>query len=208
MNIAIPDNFNFNDELMKMISAEENYNDNRCLIDGSPLEENHIELKCSHKFNYFNIFNEVKQQKTVKNYKETQKLQKKQIKCPYCRTVQVGILPHVKGYPIIKYVNSPENCVMKNNKCKYLFKSGKRKGLPCNKDCYYDNCKQHMHSNKTTKNNIKQTYTKYKPPILPPPNRCKHLLTSGKNKGFYCSCLLKSQYLENGYCGKHIKKHI
>jgi sarcosine oxidase delta subunit len=199
------DTHSFNEELLKMICTDD-VDDECCLIDGDALENNHITLKCGHKFNYFNIFNEVKCQKTVKNNKEIQHLKKSQIKCPYCRNIQNGILPHIEGYEKIKNVNTPEKYVMKNNKCNYVFKSGKRKGLSCNKGCYYDNCKQHI-KYKTTKKNIKK-FTKYKPPVLPPPDRCKHLLTNGKNKGFYCSCLLKSQYLENGYCGKHIKKHI
>ena len=48
----------------------------------------------------------------------------------------------------------------------------------------------------------------YSYPVMPPPNLCKHLLDKGKNKGNYCACKLKKQYEKNGWCGKHIKKHI
>lgn len=198
------DFFNFNEELLNILN-EPSLNDNldeSCLIDGSPLENTHIKLKCSHKFNYYNIFNEIKCQKTKQNHNETQRLKRKQIKCPYCRNVQNGILPHIEGYEKIKYVNTPEKYVMKNNNCNYLFKSGKRKGQPCSKDCFYEKCKQHL---KVKKQNKKVIYSY---PVLPPPNRCKHLFEKGKNKGNYCACKLKKQYEKNGWCGKHIKKHI
>jgi hypothetical protein len=191
--------FDFNKELLNInedIDLAET-----CLIDGTPLENTHIKLKCSHKFNYYNIFNEIKCQKT-KNYKETQHLKRMQIKCPYCRNIQEGILPHMEGYDKIRYVNSPEKYVMKNNKCNYLFKSGKRKGQPCGKGCFYEKCKQHL---KVKKQNKKAIYSY---PVMPPPDRCKHLFEKGKNKGNYCSCKLKPEYQINGWCGKHIKKHI
>ena len=195
---------NFNTMLLAMISEEDNYHDNVCLIDGSQLDDNHIKLSCSHTFNYSNIFEEVKKQKLKKNHLETQYLRSYQIKCPYCRTTQNGILPFKQGFDKIKYVNTPEKYVIKNNKCSYIFKSGKRKGLPCNKDCFYECCSSHLKIKNKTKNKI----IKNKYSDIPPDNRCKHLLTSGKNKGYYCGRKLKEQYLQHGFCGKHIKKHI
>ena len=58
------ENFNFNEELLNI--NEDMDSNETCLIDGTPLDNNHIALKCSHKFNYYNIFNEVKCQKTKK----------------------------------------------------------------------------------------------------------------------------------------------
>ena len=193
--------FNFNEELLNIVNQNMEINET-CLIDGTPLENSFIKLKCSHKFNYYNIFNEVKCQKTKKNYNEIQHLKRTQIKCPYCRNIQEGILPHIEGYDKIRYVNSPEKYVMKNNECNYLFKSGKRKGQPCSKDCFYEKCKQHLKVKKQNKKGI------YSYPVMPPPNRCKHLFEKGKNKGNFCSCKLKKEYVNNGWCGKHIKKHI
>ena len=200
----------FNAELMKMVYDESNNDDDTtevCLIDGLPLETNFIQLKCSHKFNYYNIFNEVIRQKTKYNHKEVQHLRSNQIKCPYCRNVQTGILPFFEGYTKIKNVNTPEKYVMKNNKCSYIFKSGKRKGLPCNKNCYHEMCKTHL---KITKNTLSKKQKKiiYNIGDDVPSNKCKHILTSGKNKGKYCSCKLKINFLNYGFCGKHIKKHI
>ena len=44
-----------------------NKNDNLCLISSNPLNDNHIELDCKHKFNYSSIFNEVINQKKKYN---------------------------------------------------------------------------------------------------------------------------------------------
>tara|TARA_B110000211_G_C14065211_1_gene547373 strand:+ start:693 stop:1301 length:609 start_codon:yes stop_codon:yes gene_type:complete len=200
------ENFNFNEELLNInedVDLEES-----CLIDGTALENTHIKLKCEHKFNYYNIFNEVKCQKTKHNNNETQRLKRTQIKCPYCRNIQIGILPYIEGYEKIRYVNSPEKYVMKNNECNYLFKSGKRKGLPCSKDCFYEKCNQHLKKQNKKQNKKPNKKVIYSYPVLPPPNLCKHLFEKGKNKGNYCACKLKKQYEKNGWCGKHIKKHI
>ena len=209
MEIAIQNNFN--KMLLEMISEDDNNQDNLCLIDGTPLEPDHITLCCSHKFNYSNLFEEVKKQKLKKNHYETQYLRSYQIKCPYCRTTQNGILPFKEGFDKIKYVNSPEKYVIKNNKCSYIFKSGKRKGLPCNKPCFYDCCTTHLkikNKTKTKDKNKNNSNNKCKPPDIPPNDRCKHLLTSGKNKGYFCGCKLKQQYLQYGFCGNHYKKYI
>ena len=52
------------------------YNCEKCLISDDPLEEDHITLKCGHKFNYSPIYNEIKNQKCKRNRYEIQKLSK------------------------------------------------------------------------------------------------------------------------------------
>ena len=170
---------------------------NICLISHESLTENHIELECGHMFNYKNIFNEVKTQKNNPSYYEVQKLRNNEIKCPYCRRKQNGILPHITGYDKIKYVNTPIYMVMKLNKCKHRYKSGKRKGQLCNKKCTKEYCTRCGRYAK--KSLIKATL---KNSTLKNVEVCPVILKSGKRKGQPCNVSCKV----NGKCGRH--KHI
>jgi hypothetical protein len=118
--------------------------DNICHITFEPLDKDYIILDCKHTFNYEAIFKEVKQQKIV-NRKEIQKIPKYCIKCPYCRFVQKGILPHRKPYETVHRVNTPKchSFKMKKFQCNYIFASGKNKGNVCNKYSEIENCHQH-----------------------------------------------------------------
>tara|TARA_Y100000996_G_scaffold324286_1_gene260289 strand:- start:3366 stop:3974 length:609 start_codon:yes stop_codon:yes gene_type:complete len=167
----------------------------RCLITGDYLEEDCIKMKCNHSFNYDAIFNEVKSQKHKNklNHLETQKLMRGEIKCPYCRTVQKGLLPYRANYPKIRYVNWPPILIMKSNKCCAILKSGKRKGEMCGKPCYEKYCGSHMHYLKQ-----KQTSSQKNYPV------CQAIIKSGKRKGEICGCKLKSKYIQNKRCGKHL----
>jgi hypothetical protein len=75
---------------------------NICLISGSILLEDHVELECGHKFNYLPLLTEVDNQKNVlktyKVYKYCEKSKKQiglgnYISCPYCRNCQKTLLP-------------------------------------------------------------------------------------------------------------------
>ncbi|RPG17259.1 MAG: hypothetical protein CBC84_002315 [Pelagibacteraceae bacterium TMED124] len=150
----------FNTLLMLEMDKEESY-ENNCLITNEPLEKSHIKLTCTHSFNYKPLLNEVCKQKInlirgkkYSNNLEIQKLTKYQMKCPYCRTIQNGILPYIKTHPKIRYVNWPQKQALKLNKCPYQFKSGKRKNQPCNKFCCFEYCKQHL--NLLEKRNVKK----------------------------------------------------
>ena len=66
------------------------------------------------------------------------------MKCPYCRTLQNGILPYLPSCKKTPFVNWPEKYSLKLNKCPYVFKSGKRKNQPCNKPCSFEYCNQHL----------------------------------------------------------------
>ena len=139
-----------------------------------------MKLKCNHVFNYKYILKEVLSQRK-KNSLETQRLKKYEIKCPYCRTIQVGLLPYKFGEEKIHNVNWPLSQCLFTNKCGFFIKRGKRKGNFCNKDCFYKLCKKHLKDSKI--------------------KRCQYVLTKGKNKGNKCSF----KEIKNGYCKRHIK---
>ena len=91
----------------------------------------HGKIKCKHSFNYKYLFNELKHQKMY-NGLEITHLSKRQIKCPYCRTIQNGLIPWKEGFAKVKGVNDPPSLYYKGNKCSYCLKSGKRKGATSN----------------------------------------------------------------------------
>jgi len=137
----------FNQQLYLMMSQEkdeEEENDNKCLITNIPLKSNFINLICGHKFNYSSIFKEIQKQKCSHNHLEVTRLKKNEIKCPYCRTIQKGLLPYCNGFLKIKGVNHPEKLQFLPNECKYKFASGKKKGNPCLKKCANEYCKSHQ----------------------------------------------------------------
>ena len=122
--------FNFNQELMKSISNNDNKtsNDNICLISGDILDKNEcVTLPCNHNFNYKDIYYEVIYQKKNLN------LDSLQIMCPYCKTRHNTLLPTTSKFPKIKFVNFPIKYCLGINKCKYVFKTGKKQGELCNK---------------------------------------------------------------------------
>ena len=178
------------DELAKDDSTE---NENNCLITYEPLEDDHVKLFCGHSFNYRPIFDEVYQQKHNKPSTEKKILRTSQIKCPYCRHIQNKLLPHNDKYASIYKVNHPINCCMKPNYCSYIFKSGKKKGIMCNKNCFEKYCNIHMKS--ISKSSVVKDNNS---------NTCKHILERGKNKGNTCS---KKSYQNSDYCKIHLAKH-
>lgn len=198
MTTFVIENQKFTQELLNLINEEDSDDDDECcLIDGQPLQiQNHMELQCSHKFNYLSIFNELKIQRKYNNL-EVQKLNSYQIKCPYCRNIHNGILPYNKDIVCdkIRGINWPPSKVLKIKKCKAILKSGKRKGELCAKPCIYDYCKMHK---KTNSKKLKTIQIDNK-------NICKTILKSGTRKGKLCGCKCKKN---SNYCGRHIKKSI
>ena len=135
MKDTIVSTTDFNNQLMELLCEEDTQDTaNYCLISNGLLEEDYIKLACNHKFNYDPIFNEVQNQKKYTSL-ETQRLATNQIKCPYCRTIQNGILPYREGYIKINGINWPPKYQHLPNNCIYRFASGKRKNQPCNKKC-------------------------------------------------------------------------
>lgn len=218
----------FNSELLKMLCEDDDKNDdNICLISGVALEDNYVTLCCGHKFNYLAIYNEILNQKTVENYKEVQHLKKKELKCPYCRTIQQGLLPFYSNYPSVEKiegVNWPIKLQYKTNSCKYIYKSGKKKGLACGIKCtgdYCNKCNKIMIRRKEKEELIKQKQKqkqknivkdKYTETVVINPiqnakinvtikkNLCQYIFKKGKHKGSICGC---SVYGNTSYCLKH-----
>ena len=133
------------DELKNIFNQEINSNEDNndiCLISRNNKDDTHIKLLCNHGFNYINILNEVINQKKESRYNHSI-LKVNQIKCPYCRNIQDYLLPHIKGFPLIKGVNSPKKYGLYNHKCCYIFKKGKNKDKPCNSPCNGQYCNSH-----------------------------------------------------------------
>ena len=184
MNVIID---TFQSDLLKALCNDEDEPENRCLISNVQLEPNYIELLCTHKFNYESIFKEVVRQKN-KNRLETQKIKKYQIKCPYCRSIQNGILPYNPNFGEKIYgVNWPSKYAFKTSRCKAILKSGKRKHSECGKKCFGEFCKMHLKVNNTDK------------------ERCTAILKSGKRKGLQCNFYVKKKNALK-LCGKHLPK--
>ena len=155
MNYCTPAGFNFYEELEKATNNNNN-SDNVCLIDGSTLiEDSYITLNCGHKFNYTNILNDAKEDKysRAKNYSyyssAYNKINDNQLRCPYCRQIQETILPYFPEIipKKIRFINCPVSLSMGNNKCDYIFKTGKNKSMQCGRKCYRKQCHQHYKPN-------------------------------------------------------------
>tara|TARA_B100000073_G_scaffold67031_3_gene49570 strand:- start:6391 stop:7065 length:675 start_codon:yes stop_codon:yes gene_type:complete len=209
----------FNKELLELLCVDDDNSDdnNICLISNLPLANNHITLECNHKFNYKPIFCEVKNQKRY-SHLETQRLKTNQIKCPYCRNIQNGLLPHYGNYSKLTGVNWPPSKQFKPNKCSYQFVSGKKKGLTCNKRCFNTYCTTHKKI--IDKRAVKESYNKKKKlneEFANSPlanviidianseyhNTCAYVFKRGKNKGKRCQCKKKFNY--SSHCKSHYK---
>lgn len=183
----------FNNKLYCLLCNEEDSDSeaNKCLITGEELTRDFITLKCNHSFNYEDLFYEISKQKE-KTYLETSKLALSDVKCPYCRTIQRGLIPLNDNYPDLRRrgVNLPKTLTYKPNKCKTIIKSGAKKGEICNKPCYYEHCCTHLKNINKKKNLIK----------------CESILKSGKRKGEQCLCICKTEESINlKRCMKHLK---
>lgn len=175
-----------------------------CLISQEPLEDDFIKLDCGHRFNYKNLYHEVVMQKLKPSHNEVQRLRPSCIKCPYCREVQVGLLPQRSGYKVLYGVNKPEKYIMKRNKCEYVFLSGKRKGKRCNTACINNYCKRcscllKRRKQKALEKDLVNTVVKNAVDTYVDNERCNAILVSGKHKGERCKCKAK----KNGMCGRH-----
>ena len=170
MNYFIEGGGDFHSELMEAICKECNKKEELCLITSLPLQTNFITLSCNHNFNYESILEEVTKQKKTTSLLETQKLAKYQIKCPYCRSVQNGVLPYNQNFSKIKGVNWPPKYSYSTKRCSAIIKSGKRKGEICNAYCFNEKC--FLHNKSKIKTVIK---------------KCKGFFKTGKNKGLPCT---------------------
>lgn len=101
------DNINFYDELFKSLDETDDEDEIKiCQITGTPLTNNSVSLECNHHFNYDALYKEICIQKFVFKTYDLSSLSKKEqhfvrdsklnyfIKCPYCRHIQLTILPY------------------------------------------------------------------------------------------------------------------
>lgn len=183
----------FNNKLLKLLctnDADSEEKDNRCLITNNALEADHIELVCKHKFNYVAIFTEICKQKETTKLESTS-LKPNQVKCPYCRNVQMGLIPTNPAYPHLESygVNIPKKLVYKGNKCMSVIKSGKRKDEICGRKCSKVSCSIHY---------------KVKPMCMSV--LCEAKIKTGKRKGLLCGArCIKECNKVNKKCSRHIE---
>ena len=175
------------EDAMKWVEEHETTCDiNICPISKQPIQNN-ITLKCGHSFEYYNLFNEL-----VKNGNTT-----KFHKCPYCRSRYNGFIPYYDISNMNKYYNIKKKLSNFNNEylqCEYVFKSGNKKGLKCNKCAHQFNHGNFCFSHKDMKEkkNKPKTY-EIKPQcchILKNGNRCKKACS--KNNDTYCYLHVKN----------------
>jgi|TARA_B110000495_G_C23015729_1_gene601577 hypothetical protein len=190
----------FNKELLELLCQNDSKIEqvNTCLISNLPLDCNHITLSCGHKFNYKSIYSEVKNQKKY-SHLETQKLKNNQIKCPYCRNIQNGLLPHYGNFTKINGINWPPSKQFKPNNCLYKYISGKKKGLACDKKCLNKYCPSH----EKIINKRKEKQEKQNDINVIIPNTCAYVFKRGKNKGNTCKC--KKKFNNSSHCKEHFK---
>ena len=150
-----------------------------CPISKQPIQ-NKITLSCCHSFEYFNLFKELIQNGNNTRYH----------KCPYCRKTNEGFIPYYDIEPMKNYYKVKNRLNNFNNnylQCQHVFKTGKNKGLKCNKCAHKFNHGNYCFSHKK----LKETKCKVeKEPkiqctkILKNGNRCKKSCT--KDNVLFC----------------------
>ena len=119
-----------------------NHSDNECCICGEVDKYKFsIKLICGHIYHHECIM------KTFECDKDTSNGKKKNSNyCPYC-SKDIGLLPIINGLKKpIKNIHYKDIIPEYNNvKCKAIIKSGKNKGIICNRNCMlgYNYCKLH-----------------------------------------------------------------
>lgn len=100
----IENNINFYEELYKSLDEEEVFDDERCLITNEKLTDKFIQLNCGHKFNYIPLFNDLVNYKNkyIKLEFTSNYLNYNEIRCPYCRSKQIGLLPYYEELGVKK----------------------------------------------------------------------------------------------------------
>lgn len=147
-----------------------------CKITGERLThhpKNYYRLTCGHAFVYHAIFNEVCYQKRyhirkhkaktvhvklTMNDKYYRNLNVNQFLCPYCRKLQIKLLPSwdTSRYPRTYGVNSPPFMTNKVTQCcNHILTRGPRKGQPCNKETEHSYCPNHAKQYASKKEDVK-----------------------------------------------------
>jgi hypothetical protein len=118
-------------EVKEVNKVKEVNNDiNKCLITYEELTSDFVELGCGHKFNYGPLYKDIYNYKKKYNNMEQMynRLKTNEIRCPYCRKIQIGLLPYLENLPYPKEhginfidTNKTNNnyCISSNNQCQY-----------------------------------------------------------------------------------------
>ncbi len=119
-NYKIEDNIDFYKELYNSLDYDSDTETNIetktniCQITGSELKDKYVTLECSHKFNYDALYTDICKQKFEFNSYTTDVLSINDlkrikdsnadyyIKCPYCRNIQLELLPYYEELPFTK----------------------------------------------------------------------------------------------------------
>jgi len=101
-NYKVEGGVDFYSEINKLLNDGDDYNEDKCLITNTKLENNHVTLECNHKFNYIPLFNDVNFHKYHFNMLEMRKLKYDEVRCPYCRHIQKKLLPYYDNIKIPK----------------------------------------------------------------------------------------------------------
>ena len=198
-----------NDDKTPILSNEETQ---LCLITNLPLNDNFVELKCGHKFNYEPLYKDVLNHKKKFNNMEPikSKLKFNQIRCPYCRNVQDELLPYYDelSYPKehgVNFYDASKNntfyygCVSSNNQCQYEISNTDASGNITLQQCShygythyilkskYNNTNKYCYSHKVivineTREKIKQAKLKEKMDLKMKKMEEKNKLKEEKNK--------------------------
>jgi len=121
-NCKIEGGGDFYSELTKALKDVDDYNEDKCLITNTRLENNFVTLECNHKFNYLPLFKDVTFHKNHYNILESRRLKYDEIRCPYCRNVQNTLLPYYENKKIpkihgVNYIDELE--LFKTQQCIY-----------------------------------------------------------------------------------------
>jgi hypothetical protein len=169
-----------------------------CLISAVELtSDNTIQLSCGHKFDYVSLLLDLKTNMTIHRSFT--------IKCPYCRSVQNGVLPFRKDMSpmIVRHINYPPHRCLETHECCRNSECVINATIPLGDEryvCYkhYAGLKREIRKQEVAKmrNERAVRVSKTKGYV------CDAILVSGKRKGEACG----SKCGESKRCGRHTKK--
>lgn len=195
-------------------------NEHICLITQSKLEEDCIQLKCGHSFNYGPLFYDILNHKQKFNKLEKKSLKVNEIRCPYCRNIEHNLLPSHPSFPSVHGVNIFDETIYLSNIQSKSYDLKWSKGIcqyPCEELCshnvvthielfHLDLC--YTHKNEYIKNYVKKIMKdkkekdKLEKKILKEESKklipnCSAILKNGN----ICSC----KSVKDGLCIRHHK---
>ena len=155
---------------------DENENDIEEINEICPISkqsiQNKITLSCGHSFEYFNLFKELIVQNGPKYHK-----------CPYCRKTNEGFIPYYDIENMQNYYKVKNRLNNFNNnylQCQHVFKTGKNKGLNCNKCAHQFSHGNYCFSHKKLK--VAKPKVEKEPKL-----QCTKILKNGNYCKKYCA---------------------